>query len=507
MHSKAPRMGEPRRRTSEIPSVGPCDGYVPQAMPERLRSHSAVAAREGTPRRKVLLYGDSLTAGYYDDGDKFAPYGLWLAESLAADLDIEVWSCGLSGRTAEEMASGACRGRSITDVVKRKGQGLEYIFRQPGADFDLVLLMAGTNDLAKSEDTEEMFEFIRALHRLCHAVGGARTVALAVPPNRPCLRDANYCKDWKALNSKLGAWARGVGAEEGVALFVETADLVPYDIGSELWEDDGLHFSPAGSERLGRSLAPLLASLLSEPVPPLNPLPAPRGHAPWPAGPMPLCFSSPAPDGTPRPRILAFGDSLTAGYRKSGCLFSPYGASLCRDLLPAFSADVWVCGLSGLTAAHMAGTLDQPVQSDVVNRKGSGLRTALLRHGPFDLALIMAGTNDLETTAPRLIAKSIQEMHMACHREGVRTVALGVPSSAVTTEVKKFIQRRREVNDALRMWADETDAVAAYVETGDMLPFDDDNGLFEPDGLHFSEMGSEKLGELLAPIVSRALSP
>merc|ERR1719329_1934539 len=174
-------------------------------MPERLWPPTAVVAREGAPKRKILLYGDSLTAGYCAFGDKFAPYGLWLAESLTADFGIEVWSCGFSGRTAEEMASSACRARSITDVVKRKGQGLEYILRRPGADFDLVLLMAGTNDLAKSSDADEMFEFIRALHRLCHEVGGARTVALAVPPNRIGLRDDNYRKDREALNNKLGA--------------------------------------------------------------------------------------------------------------------------------------------------------------------------------------------------------------------------------------------------------------------------------------------------------------
>merc|ERR1712129_53065 len=75
-------------------------------------------------------------------------------------------------------------------------------------------------------------------------------------------------------------------------------------------------------------------------------------------GPMPQRFC-PRPNGRhvvlpSTRRILAFGDSLTAGYYASGWRFAPYGAALAEALLPDIQAEVWVCGLSGLTAREMA---------------------------------------------------------------------------------------------------------------------------------------------------------
>ncbi|CAE8640661.1 unnamed protein product, partial [Polarella glacialis] len=53
-------------------------------------------------------------------------------------------------------------------------------------------------------------------------------------------------------------------------------------------------------------------------------------------------------------RMLAYGDSLTAGFRKlAEC--APYGKSLCEELwAEGLPSEVWVCGLCGRTAASMA---------------------------------------------------------------------------------------------------------------------------------------------------------
>jgi len=227
-------------------------------MPQRFlapeRSGSAL------PRRKhILAYGDSLTAGYWDEGDRFWPYGATLTEGLLPDIVANVSVCGLSSLTAAELLEGVDSLR-IRDGVGRRGVGLRRALQDNGS-FDLVLIMAGTNDLGEPNDPHSIFEDICALHKVCHA-HGVDTVALSVPPSGAVLELKRYRKRWGTLNSLLNDWVvskRG----EGVRLFVDTRAIVPFVEGSDLWEEDNLHLSKAGSTRLGAGLVPLLKPLLA----------------------------------------------------------------------------------------------------------------------------------------------------------------------------------------------------------------------------------------------------
>ena len=67
-------------------------------------------------------------------------------------------------------------------------------------------------------------------------------------------------------------------------------------------------------------------------------------------------------------RILAFGDSLTAGYHSSGMGFEPYGAHMEAELnqaTPGCACSVDVCGMSGWTTAEMVEAVDERVCTDV----------------------------------------------------------------------------------------------------------------------------------------------
>lgn len=228
------------------------------AQPERFPTTPLHAA--GTPLLRVLAYGDSMTAGYCESGDRFEPYGKRLSELLAPELHVEIVSCGLSGWTAEQMAEGS-HSKSLDQVLAETGT------------YDLVLLMAGTNDLAPLDcNSERIAATLRMLHQTCHRSGSPRTVALAVPPAKGHAHDEEWREQWLQTNAALGEWARGVGASEGVALFVETADLVPYNADSlRFWDSDGLHFSPEGSRWLAEKLAPLIKPLLSVQTAPAAP--------------------------------------------------------------------------------------------------------------------------------------------------------------------------------------------------------------------------------------------
>jgi len=116
-----------------------------------------------------------------------------------------------------------------------------------------------------------------------------------------------------------------------------------------------------------------------------------------------------------------------------------YAQALSQSLAEAGQpVEIHVCGMCGLTAEQMASGLSEPSLLDRVGRPGVGLADLVRerRRGhswrSADLALIMAGTNDLASPTPgERIAGFVQQLHAACHAQGVRTVALSVPDAGI----------------------------------------------------------------------------
>jgi len=217
----------------------------------------------------------------------------------------------------------------------------------------------------------------------------------------------------------------------------------------------------------------------------------------------------PSSDGPPavRRRLLAYGDSLTAGYREMGRRFSPYGLALNAALLPNVALDVSVCGLSALTAEELAEQMDRGRIIDGANRAGVGIKRALKEQGPFDLVAIMLGTNDLGHRGdPLRIAHHVAKLHKACHDEGVRTVALSVPPNMGVVESKSYRRKWKQTNDHISEWAQtKGDDVVLYVDTEKLVPCEEDSDLWEEDGLHMTQAGSQRFGKLLAPLLAPVL--
>lgn len=215
-------------------------------------------------------------------------------------------------------------------------------------------------------------------------------------------------------------------------------------------------------------------------------------------------------------RVLAYGDSLTAGYHPVGqrSRFKPYGKFLAEHLAPHFDAEVWVCGLSGLSARQMVEKQANPDITDTTSRRGKGLKQAMKDCGPFDLVLLMAGTNDLGgSTPPKCIVEQIKQLHKICHDAGTPTFVMSVPDNGRVSELEDedYIMAWRSVNADLRKWASSSEAVARvtkYVDVGELVPWSAqsaaDGGLFcDADLIHFSPVGSETLGISLADAVCR----
>jgi len=197
---------------------------------------------------RILCYGDSLTAGFYSGGTAFSPYGRALQEALKSlGFQCEVRINGLSGHRADQMLAEldtpVCR-----DMCGKPGKGLAHILDNDG-DFDLVIIMAGTNDFTTKGNLAPIKQSVCQLHEACHA-RGVPTMMLAAPCNTRNLQ--------VGLSQLLRAWADN---QDDVLAFIDPEEVLPRRSATH-WERDLIHFSPSGSRALGLYLAPVVSKIL-----------------------------------------------------------------------------------------------------------------------------------------------------------------------------------------------------------------------------------------------------
>lgn len=229
--------------------------------PMKTLGHMPVAFQGGSDtgrKLRVLCYGDSLTVGWYLQGRQYEPYGRSLAEALGAALGgCEVSVCGHSGHTAEQMVANANK-LAIEDVGGLLGKGICRSLDEAVHRPDLVIIMAGTNDIGRNADPQRVLEDLAKLHSFCHS-RGVPTVAVAPPPAPKAPKGSAFEASRVRLQSLLANWVHITSA---AAAFVNPAELIPSVAGGPCWDPDGLHLSPAGSKLLGQRLATALAPVL-----------------------------------------------------------------------------------------------------------------------------------------------------------------------------------------------------------------------------------------------------
>mmetsp|Transcript_57071 Transcript_57071/g.160137 ORF Transcript_57071/g.160137 Transcript_57071/m.160137 type:complete len:324 (+) Transcript_57071:44-1015(+) len=241
--------------------VGPMPAMAvqPAPQPSPLQqmpvAYSSVFSRPPTGKAlRILCYGDSMTVGFCCGGRAFDPYARTLQERLsgtpAAGSRCEVFTCGLSGMRADTMAD-FIDSQNLVDVMGFHGKGLGRILDEHGP-FDLVAIMAGTNDMSSGRMPAQIIESLRSLHSACHD-RGVSSVALAPPPA------PSRGPVWEQLRTQVLDSLKQL-ADEGpssLAACIDPAVLVDSER-ADLWDADGLHFSPLGSSTFGQNLAALV---------------------------------------------------------------------------------------------------------------------------------------------------------------------------------------------------------------------------------------------------------
>lgn len=219
-------------------------------------SSSTTAAQE--PRNKsrvhnILCFGDSLTAGLSPPNAEYFPYAPYLEQALKERglENVVVRHRGMSGWTTEQMLKNLDGERTglrsaIIGAVKQ----------DPVNALSLVILLAGTNDMAYHSTADEIADNVRTLHQVSYENGVPRTLAIGIPPSGYQSHVPSAAALAVEINGKLEQFV----SEEVKASYI--ASPFPFERGGENWAPDTLHFSPRGYQVLAESLAPVVEQIL-----------------------------------------------------------------------------------------------------------------------------------------------------------------------------------------------------------------------------------------------------
>jgi lysophospholipase L1-like esterase len=217
-----------------------------------------------------------------------------------------------------------------------------------------------------------------------------------------------------------------------------------------------------------------------------------------------LVYGSPSSaHGTKTFRILCYGDSNSIGYIGEGKNISPYGQALAAALRVAgVSCEVTCCGLCGFTSEELVDRINAPYIQPKTGPSSKGLAHVLKDAAPFDLVIIMVGTNDIgRFMDPRMTLAFTTRLHSACHALGIKTINIVPPTVGCNFKLNEFQTQMRESRTRLaeitNAWAAGNPHVLLSLDCETLVPKNIAQ-LWEWDDIHFSIHGSQQLAKNLA---------
>ena len=204
-------------------------------------------------------------------------------------------------------------------------------------------------------------------------------------------------------------------------------------------------------------------------------------------------------------RILAFGDSLTTGNtggEENKALDRPYTIRLSKLLSenhPSLKFNVENKGIYG---------------EFVCGEMTSRLPKVLKECGPYDIVIILGGTNDIiepEQGLEETLFEGIKMLHTEVKGHGAKCIALTIPETDVYFKdlrknglswVKEEGEKTRlKVNQKLRSYVKECGDEIFLCDLAEKFPQQSlsavDLEKFWSDGLHFTEEGYSKMAEII----------
>lgn len=204
-------------------------------------------------------------------------------------------------------------------------------------------------------------------------------------------------------------------------------------------------------------------------------------------------------------RILAFGDSLTTGNiggEENEALDKPYTTHLSKLLSEKHPDSKFKVDNQGIYGELVCGEMTPRLPK-------------LLREcGPYDIVIILGGTNDIIEPKQGLedaLFEGIKSLHSEVKGHGAKCIALTIPETDVNFKdlgknglswVKKEGENiRLKVNEKLRQSINQGDSEVVLCDLAEKFPqqslIGEDLDKYWSDGVHFTEEGYSKMAEII----------
>lgn len=211
-------------------------------------------------KMKLLLFGDSLTEGFYSHGMRFHPYSERLEELLYANFP-DVNTTAISSAEEEERPVPFLlheRGVSgeFTDSMLSRLHGILTRTHETRYPYDIVCILGGTNDLSDPRNTPELiFGNLEQLYEQVfkhnsHAI----VVAITIPQS--FVKDKKYLETRAAVNNLIMTYQKHDKDGQAKVLHLDLEHAIQYydsegHVNRTMW-DDGLHLTPNGYDVFGQ---------------------------------------------------------------------------------------------------------------------------------------------------------------------------------------------------------------------------------------------------------------
>lgn len=197
--------------------------------------------------KRILCYGDSLTAGFCFRGSKYYPYASFLKTKLQSSLigvTIEVDHFGFCGKTTKDLIDNA-NADCFKDVNGKSGPGIVAALRKK--EYDVVVLMTGTNDLLHGESASTIFANIQKLTNLAFSLDTQikHLINIGIPDSSAF--DSGNDRDQLHLVNQWLADHNQTGRS-----YIDCP--LKYSSESTSFDADGLHFSESGSNNFAAGI-------------------------------------------------------------------------------------------------------------------------------------------------------------------------------------------------------------------------------------------------------------
>ena len=218
-----------------------------------LKNYNFMDTTDSGHTKRIMTFGDSLTEGYLQNGQKFYPYSTLLEKMLNKH------SVGIRFEVINEGISGEC-------VYKEMAPRLPKLLDNYKSRLDLIIILGGTNDLRKLDCLHKVnvgYE-ITNLHNIAHN-RNIKTVALTIPEAEETNvsltyhSQAVYKKLWQKTNDQIRHYAQ---TNKNMTFFLDLAKKLPLNkltkmVRKKYW-DDHLHPSRCGYKKMANLLYTLL---------------------------------------------------------------------------------------------------------------------------------------------------------------------------------------------------------------------------------------------------------